>query len=66
MEVWQFAILVALPILPNLWGIWHAFYHDFPNPQERLIWMGICVFVPVIGGLAYLFCGFRRSRKTQA
>lgn len=65
MEIWQYALL-ALPILPNLWGIWHAFYHDFPHPQERLIWMGVCVFVPVIGGLAYLIFGLRRSRKFQS
>ena len=65
MELWQYAILAILP-LPNLWGIWHAFHRNFPNPQERLIWMGVCIFVPVIGGLAYLLFGFRRSRRPRA
>ncbi|MDR2489510.1 MAG: PLD nuclease N-terminal domain-containing protein [Desulfovibrio sp.] len=62
MELWQIVLLAALPI-PNLWGIRHAFYHDFPAPHERLIWMGVCIFVPVIGGLAYMLFGFRRSKE---
>ena len=55
-----FYILVALPILPNLWAIWHGFHHSFPSQQERLIWILLAVFVPVIGGIAYLLFGRRR------
>lgn len=54
-------LLLGLPALPNLFGIWHAFNHDFPGPQERLKWMGVCVFLPVIGGLIYLLFGLRRA-----
>lgn len=60
LQWWQ-AALLFLPALPNMWGIWHAFSHDFPTPTERLIWMMVCVFVPVIGGLAYLLFGLRRA-----
>ena len=28
--------LLALPILPNLWTIWHAMRHDFPGEREKL------------------------------
>lgn len=56
-------ILMGLPALPNLFGIWHAFHRSFPTAQERLIWLGVCVFVPVIGGLAYLVFGLRRAKK---
>jgi hypothetical protein len=43
-------LLLGLPAIPNLFGIWHAFHHDFPGPQERLKWLGACVFLPVLGG----------------
>ena len=56
-------LVIGLFAIPNLFGIWHAFHRVFPTPQERLIWMAACVFVPVIGGVCYLLFGFRRARK---
>ncbi len=53
-------ILILLPILPNLWAIIHIFRNDFDTPQEKMIWLGLAVFIPVIGGLVYLFLGRRR------
>ena len=29
--------LLALPILPNLWTIWHAMRHDFPGERESKV-----------------------------
>ena len=58
---WQL-ILLALPILPNLWCIWHATKHEFPGQTEKYLWILGSVFLPVIGGLLYLVFGFRRSR----
>ena len=58
-------LLLGIPAIPNLFGIWHAFHRVFPTPQERLIWLGVCVFVPVIGGLAYLIFGMRRAKKPE-
>ncbi|MDR2605485.1 MAG: PLD nuclease N-terminal domain-containing protein [Desulfovibrio sp.] len=55
--------LLSLPALINLFGIAHAFRRVFPSPQERLLWLGCCVFIPVIGGLAYLAFGMRRAAK---
>ena len=54
---------LGLFAIPNLFGIWHAFHRVFPTPQERLIWIGVCIFVPVIGGICYLIFGFRRAHK---
>ncbi len=54
-------ILIILPILPNLWAILHIFKNDFDTSQEKMIWLALAVFVPVIGGLAYLFLGRRRT-----
>ena len=59
---WQLALLF-LPALLNLWGIWHAFRHPFPSPVERVLWIGLCIFVPLIGGIIYLLFGLRRSGK---
>lgn len=56
-------ILLGLPAIPNLFGIWHAYHRVFPTDKERLIWMGVCIFVPVLGGIAYLIFGFRRAKK---
>ena len=58
-----FLILLAIPILPNLWSIRHAYYRDFPSPTEKMIWLGISVFIPVLGGLAYLIWGRKRGQK---
>ncbi len=55
-----FYLLLALPAIPNLWGIHHAFRHTFATPQERLLWICACVFLPLLGGLAYFFMGRRR------
>ena len=59
LEPWQLAVLIA-PAFLNLWGIWHAWKHTFPSPEERAYWMALCVFIPLIGGLAYLMVGRRR------
>ncbi|MDR2124572.1 MAG: PLD nuclease N-terminal domain-containing protein [Desulfovibrio sp.] len=58
--------LLTMPALVNLFGIAHAFRRVFPSPQERLLWMGCCVFIPVVGGLAYLAFGMRRALKPTA
>ncbi|SDN74946.1 PLD nuclease N-terminal domain-containing protein [Desulfonauticus submarinus] len=55
--------LLILPILPNLWAIVHIFKRDFNTPQEKMIWLGLAVFVPVIGGLAYVFVGRKRAKR---
>ncbi len=53
-------LIVFLPVLPNLWAILHIFKNDFDTPQEKMIWLGLAVFIPILGGLAYLFFGRRR------
>jgi hypothetical protein len=55
-----FLVLAAIPIIPNLWSIRHAMYHNFATAQEKMIWLGAVVFVPVFGGLAYIVFGRKR------
>jgi|GEM_PF-436010 len=60
-----YLVLLAIPILPNLWSIWDAFHREFSSVNEKMAWIGLGIFAPVLGGLAYLFFGRRRSHKTQ-
>jgi len=53
--------LLLLPILPNLWTIWHAMRHDFPGEREKYWWTMGAVFLPLLGGLTYLVFGRRRA-----
>ena len=56
-------LLMLLPAIPNLWGLRHAMYHEFDDPREKTRWMLACVFLPCIGGLAYIAAGRRHARK---
>lgn len=60
MSWWHFLVL-ALPILPNLWSIWHVRKHVFASDQEKSLWFLVSVFVPVLGGLVYICVGRRRA-----
>jgi hypothetical protein len=57
------AAVILLPILPNLWSIWHIFQHDFRSSQEKLAWLAAAVFLPVAGGVAYIIMGRKHARK---
>lgn len=58
---WWHWILLALPILPNLWSIRHIGTHRFAEPAQRLLWLALCIFVPCLGGLIYVFFGRSRA-----
>lgn len=60
-----YLILFLLP-LPNLWCIWHAYKNTFATPVERVLWMAAGVFLPVVGGIAYLLFGMRRIQNSAA
>ena len=55
--------LCFTPALINLWAIWHAATHRFPGHIEQVAWIVAGMFIPVLGGLAYLCFGLRRSRR---
>ena len=58
-------MLLVLPILPNMWALKHCFHHDFPTEKEKFRWMMACVFLPCIGGLAYILVGRRHASKEK-
>ena len=52
---WWHVLVAIIPILPNLWGVWHIWSHDFNDDlPKKVIWLMLCVFLPVVGGLLYL------------
>ncbi|MEA4855786.1 MAG: PLDc N-terminal domain-containing protein [Solidesulfovibrio sp.] len=66
MTTGQIALLAGvliLAILPNYIAIWQSFHREFPTPLERMFWFLLAIFVPLLGGLAYLVWGRKRGRK---
>ncbi|MCR4665996.1 MAG: PLD nuclease N-terminal domain-containing protein [Desulfovibrio sp.] len=57
---WWYIVLAVLP-LPNLWSIWHVWSHVFSSFQQKVSWLCIAVFFPVIGGLLYIAIGRKRA-----
>jgi hypothetical protein len=60
---WWHAVLAVVPMLPSLWSIRHICAHEFESPQQRALWLVLAVFVPVIGGLAYIFAGQKKALR---
>ena len=58
-------MMLVLPILPNMWSLKHCFHHDFPTEKEKQRWMMACVFLPCIGGLAYILVGRKHASKEK-
>lgn len=55
--------LCFAPALINLWAMWHAATHKFSSQVVQVVWIVVCMFLPVVGGLLYLCFGLPRSRK---
>jgi hypothetical protein len=53
--------VVAVCFLLSAWTILDAWKRDFEAVNEKVLWMQICIFVPIIGSLAYLFVGRKRG-----
>ncbi len=54
-------VVLFIPILPNLWSIIHAYRSKFDNSVEKMAWIIVNIFFPIIGGLIYIFWGTKRS-----
>lgn len=58
---WWHVILFLVPMLPTYWSIWHIWNHSFPDPEKKSLWLLLVVFVPVIGGIIYIFTGRKQA-----
>ena len=60
---WWYILVALLPMLPTFWSIWHIWSHAFSSPLQRSKWLVLVVFLPVIGGLIYIFAGRSKAGK---
>jgi hypothetical protein len=60
----QWAIIlssVAVCFSFSAWTILDIWKRDFESVNEKVLWMQICIFVPILGSVAYLFVGRKRG-----
>ena len=50
-------------MVPTFWSIWHIWSHAFSSPLQRSKWLVLVVFLPVIGGILYIFTGRGKAGK---
>lgn len=54
---------VAVCFAFSAWTILDAWKRNFESTNEKVLWIQICIFVPILGSLAYLFIGQKRGSK---
>jgi len=62
----QWIIIIAIVSLCfsfSAWSILDCWKRIFESTNEKVLWIQICIFVPILGSLAYLFIGRKRGSK---
>lgn len=57
--------IVGLCFTFSAWAILDVWKRDFGSSNEKSLWMQICIFIPILGALAYLFFGRKRGSQIQ-
>ncbi|MDD3312574.1 MAG: PLD nuclease N-terminal domain-containing protein [Pseudodesulfovibrio sp.] len=47
----------------SAWTILDVWRRDYDLPSEKVAWMQLCIFIPILGSLAYLLIGRKRGTK---
>ncbi|MCJ2163777.1 MULTISPECIES: PLD nuclease N-terminal domain-containing protein [unclassified Pseudodesulfovibrio] len=55
-------VSIALCFSVSAWAILDVWKRTYESPMEKSLWMQICIFIPIIGALSYLFLGKQRGR----
>ena len=58
---WWHVLVVMFPMIPTLWSILHIWGHEFENPQQRALCLVLVVFLPIVGGIIYIFTGRKKA-----
>lgn len=58
---WWHIVIMLIPMLPTFWSIYNIWNSTFPRPEARMLWLVFVIFVPVIGGIVYIFTGRRNA-----
>ncbi|MDC0335558.1 PLD nuclease N-terminal domain-containing protein [Pseudodesulfovibrio sp.] len=62
----QWIVIISAVVLCftfTTWTIWDAWKRNFESANEKVLWMQICIFIPILGSLAYLSLGRKRGSK---
>lgn len=63
---WIIVILaVAVCFSFSAWSIWDTWKREFESTNEKVLWIQICIFIPILGSLAYLSIGRKRGSKNS-
>ncbi|MFH1912808.1 MAG: PLD nuclease N-terminal domain-containing protein [Pseudomonadota bacterium] len=55
------ASIIGICFAFSAWSILDAWKRTYESANEKLLWMQLCIFVPIIGSVAYLFIGRKRG-----
>jgi hypothetical protein len=58
-------ISFALSMVPTVWAITDVVNRNFDDLTRKRIWIVLVVFVPCLGGVAYLIFGRRQGRRIE-
>lgn len=54
-------LILLLPMVPTFLAIRDVVHRPLDDPQKKMIWLLIIIFLPVLGGLIYF--AFKKFRK---
>ncbi|GAB7022859.1 PLD nuclease N-terminal domain-containing protein [Salidesulfovibrio brasiliensis] len=63
---WALAGLVIVALFAfSAWAILDAWKRDFESSGEKVGWIQLIIFIPVLGALGYVFLGRKRGVPIQ-
>ncbi|MBW7468842.1 hypothetical protein ABID22_003532 [Pontibacter aydingkolensis] len=63
-EIFLLLFFLGIPAILWLWALIDLLRSDFKNSINKLIWVILIVFLPVLGAILYLLIG--RGQKVKA
>lgn len=61
---WWHLLVLIVPMLPTYWSIRHILAHSFADQQQRALWLVLVIFLPMLGGIIYIFTGRKKAGAT--
>lgn len=58
---WWHVLAALAPMLPTFWSIWHIWNHAFATSEKKMFWLVFVIFLPVMGGVVYIFIGRKQA-----
>ncbi len=62
----QWIVVISLVVVCfsfSAWTILDTWKRDFESVNEKVLWIQISIFIPILGSLAYLSLGRKRGSK---